>query len=88
MDVSPHPAWTWGQRVWEGGRGLMMTGMDGVWVITLPAELHVEWGVCRVRGVDYCTVWLDYSQGLEVPWMVFNGLSNQSTKISRTEEGI
>ena len=53
-------------------------------LITLPAE----WGVCRVQAVHYCTVGLDYSQGLEVPWKVFNGLSNQLTKILRTEEGI
>ena len=53
-------------------------------MITLPAE----WGVSRVQAVHYCTVGLDYSQGLEVPWMGFNGLSNQFTKILRTEEGI
>ena len=35
-------------------------------LITLP----VEWGVCRVQAVHYCTVGLDYSQGLEVTWML------------------
>ena len=35
-------------------------------MIALPAE----WGVCRVQAVHYCRVGLDYSQDLEVTWML------------------